>query len=200
MRIANHLSGEWRIVHGLNMTEAGMIAARVTTKDNLPKPGALEAGHPISNTEVWLENDEGEIVGPGKIGEIVVKGPSLALGYWNDPELTSSVFHSDPTSGVRVFRTGDLGRFREDGALEYVGRKGRRLRIRGFSIEPLEIENELRRLPGVQDALVISDSRETNEPTLVGYVLGSSDVIASTVRASLGLRLSDYMRRCPYLC
>ncbi len=92
-----------------------------------------------------------------------------------------------------MFRTGDLGRFREDGALEYVGRKGRRLQIRGFSIEPLEIENELRRLPGVQDALVISDSRETNEPTLVGYVLGSSDVIASTVRASLGLRLSDYM-------
>jgi acyl-CoA synthetase (AMP-forming)/AMP-acid ligase II len=143
--------------------------------------------------EIRLENDAGQFVDPGEIGEIVVKSPFLALGYWKEPELTEASFPTDPADGKRFFRTGDLGRWRKDRTLEHFGRKGRKIKLSGFSVEPFEVECELLRQPGVSNAVVVSHQDGVNEPLLVGYVAAPSNISASTIRNGLATRLPNHM-------
>jgi thioesterase domain-containing protein len=143
--------------------------------------------------EIRLENDAGQFVDPGEIGEIVVKSPFLALGYWKEPALTAASFPTDPADGKRFFRTGDLGRWRKDGTLEHFGRKGRKIKLSGFSVEPFEVECELLRQPGVGNAVVVSHQDGDNEPLLVGYVAAPSNISASKIRNGLATRLPTYM-------
>ena len=98
-----------------------------------PMPGIVAVGRPVDGMEVCIQDETGALVPPGEIGEIVVRSRFLAQGYWNNPELTAKVFQTDPLdSAIRIYRTGDLGRWRSDGTLEHVGRKGRRIRLRGL--------------------------------------------------------------------
>ena len=128
-------------------------------------------------------------------GEIFVRSRSLAQGYWNNAELTAKVFQTDPLdSTIRIYRTGDLGRWRSDGALELVGRKVRRIRLHGYNIEPFEVECELMRQPGVTDAVVLlHDGAAGEEPCLVGYVVAPANASRSAMREELRQRLPSYM-------
>src|SRR4029077_3310593 len=124
---------------------------------------------------------------PGEIGEIFVRSRFLAQGYWNNPDLTAEVFQVDPLdSTIRIYRTGDLGRWRSDGMLEHLGRKGRGIRLRGYSVEPFEVESELMREPGVRDAVVfLHDGGAGQEPCLVGYVVAHPNASALALRKGL---------------
>ena len=85
-------------------------------------PGIVAVGHPVDGVEVCIKDETGALVPPGEIGEIVVRSRFLAQGYWNNPELTAKVFQTDPLdSAIRIYRTGDLGRWRSDGTLEHRG-------------------------------------------------------------------------------
>ena len=145
--------------------------------------------------EVCIKDETDALVPPGEIGEIVVRSRFLAQGYWNNPELTAKVFQTDPLdSTIRIYRTGDLGRWRNDGTLEHVGRKGRRIRLRGYNIEPFEVECELMRQPGVTDAVVLlHDGAAGEEPCLVGYVVAPANASPSAMRKELAERLPSYM-------
>jgi acyl-CoA synthetase (AMP-forming)/AMP-acid ligase II len=147
----------------------------------------------VRGTEIRLENDAGQIVGPGEIGEVVVKSPFLAHGYWKEPELTAPSFLTDPADGRRFFRTGDLGRWRSDRTLEHFGRKGRKIKVRGFSIEPYEVECELLRQPGISNAVVVLHQDADKEALLVAYVAAPSNISASTIRNGLATRLPTHM-------
>ena len=155
--------------------------------------GAVPVGKPVRGTEIRLENDAGQIVGPGEIGEIVVKSPFLALGYWKEPELTAASFPTDPTDGRRFFRTSDLGRWRRDGTLEHFGRKGRKIKVRGFSVEPFEVECDLLRQPGISNAVVVLHQDAGKEALLVAYVAAPSNISASTIRNGLATRLPTHL-------
>ena len=145
--------------------------------------------------EVCIKDETGALVPPGEIGEIVVRSRFLAQGYWNNPDLTAKVFQTDPLdSAIRIYRTGDLGRWRSDGTLEHVGRKGRRIRLRGYNVEPFEVECELMRQPGVTDAVVfLHDGAAGQEPCLVGYVVAPANASPSAMRKGLAERLPSYM-------
>ena len=116
-------------------------------------------------------------------------------GYWNNPELTAKVFQTDPLDrSIRIYRTGDRGRWRSDGTLEHRERKGRRIRLRGYNVEPVEVEYELMRQPGVTDAVVLLHEGDSGqEPSLVGYVVAPTDTSTSAIRRSLAERLPSYM-------
>ena len=195
IRLTRHLEGDWRIGHSYSSTESGLIAAQVFTPSRLPDAGIVAVGRPVDGVEVCIQDETGALVPPGEIGEIVVRSRFLAQGYWNNPELTAKGFQTDPLdSAIRIYRTGDLGRWRSDGTLEHVGRKGRRIRLRGYNIEPFQVESELMRQPGVTDAVVVlHDGAAGQEPCLVGYVVAPANASPSAMREGLAERLPSYM-------
>src|SRR5215469_14980763 len=151
----------------------------------------VATGHLVDGVEVCINDETGTLVPQG---EIVVRSRFLAQGYWNNPELTAKVFQTDPLdSSIRIYHTGDLGRWRSDGMLEHVGRKGRRIKLRGYNIEPFQVESELMRQPGVTDAIVmLHEGAASEEPCLVGYVVAPPDALPSALRKGLAERLPSY--------
>jgi amino acid adenylation domain-containing protein len=115
-------------------------------------------GKPIANTQFYVVDREGRLAPVGVLGELYLGGVGLGRGYWNRPELTADKFIPDGFSGARgsrLYKTGDLVRFRQDGVLEYVGRADDQVKIRGHRIELGEIESALRQQPGVAEAIVL---------------------------------------------
>jgi amino acid adenylation domain-containing protein len=195
IRLSEHLAGDWRIGHSYSSSETGTIASQVFTSVRLPEAGIVAVGRPVDGVEVFIKDENGAVVPPGQMGEIVVHSRYLAQGYWNNPQLTAQVFETDPSDhAIRICHTGDLGRWRSDGTLEHMGRKGRRIRLRGYNIEPFQVESELMRQSGVTDAIVtLYDRANGQDPFLVGYVIASADASPSALREGLVERLPSYM-------
>ena len=112
-------------------------------------------GIAIPNTEVWIVNEEGEHVGPGTVGELVVRGSHVTRGYWENPQETARMFRPGLLPGETVLYTGDLFKMDEDGYLCFVARKDDIIKSRGEKVSPKEVENVLYRLSGVAEAAVI---------------------------------------------
>jgi amino acid adenylation domain-containing protein len=121
----------------------------------------LPVGRALADLNVSIVDDYGCPVLVGDVGELVVAGRYLALGYWRDPESTARAFSVDPTDPkLRIYKTGDLGRWRPDGLLEHLGRKDDQIKLHGHRIEPAEIERALRECAGVADAAVVARRNE----------------------------------------
>ncbi len=141
-----------------------------------PVAGAtISLGRPIANTRLYVLNSQGESPATGLPGELLIGGAGVARGYWLRPELTAERFVPNPwaaTPGERLYRTGDLVRWRWDGEIEFLGRIDHQVKVRGYRIEPGEIEALLARYPGVREAVVVV-RQETGAPLLVAYVVPS---------------------------
>jgi amino acid adenylation domain-containing protein len=133
----------------------------------------------------------------GVLGEIYVEGSQLARGYLHRAGLTAERFVANPygPAGSRMYRTGDVGRWRVDGALEYVGRVDEQVKIRGFRVEPAEAEAALRRCAGVAQAAVVARSDDKGERRLIGYVLAApgQTLDATQLRETVRAALPDYL-------
>ena len=155
---------------------------------------SLPVGYPLDQTEVSLIDTEGN---PGQVfGEITIRSPYLAQGYWQRPELSAQVFVRDPSNGsFSVYRTGDLGRLRSDGAIDFAGRKDFQLKVRGHRVEPGEVEAMLCRHSGVGTAVVVGRPSAEDEVELVAYVVSANDrsVSVDQLHAFLARSLPDYM-------
>jgi amino acid adenylation domain-containing protein len=133
----------------------------------------ITIGHAIANTQIYLLDDQGQIVAPGIIGEIVIGGDGVAEGYWKRPELTAEKFISDPFStepNAMLYRTGDLGKLLPNGEFQCLGRIDHQVKIRGHRIELGEIEAALNTLSGVKQSAVIVSNSLGNEDKLVAYL------------------------------
>ncbi len=117
------------------------------------RPGS--SGIAIPGTELWLEDERGRRLGPGEVGELVVRGRHVMRGYWGDPQRTVERFRPGLLPGERVCHSGDLFRKDTDGYFYFVSRKDDIIKCRGEKVAPREVENVLYRIPGVQDAAVI---------------------------------------------
>ncbi|HMI96542.1 MAG TPA: non-ribosomal peptide synthetase [Micropepsaceae bacterium] len=191
---ARHLTGDWRIAHSLSSTETGTIANLVYGPSSPVEQGIAPAGRVVRETDVRIEKENGTLARTGETGEIIVKSRFLALGYWNDPAATEAAFRTDPVDPtLRSFRSGDLGRWRGDGTLEYRGRNNRKIKLRGFSVEPYEIECALLAVPSVRDAALVVVGEGANA-RLVAYVVGPPDKsCGQVIRAAIAARLPSHM-------
>ncbi|HEV8156631.1 MAG TPA: amino acid adenylation domain-containing protein, partial [Gaiellales bacterium] len=162
-------------------------------------------GRPIWNTQAYVLDGGLEPVPAGVVGELYIAGVGLARGYLNRASLTAERFVADPngsshgSAGSRMYRTGDLARWRADGVLEFLGRADAQVKLRGFRIEPGEIEAALVGQPGVSQAAVIARPDGQNGAgggqRLIGYVVGAAGTVLDTaaLRAALSRQLPDYM-------
>ncbi|HEX8251914.1 MAG TPA: amino acid adenylation domain-containing protein, partial [Thermoanaerobaculia bacterium] len=158
-----------------NATEAGMVL-HISIEHDTPIPGPLvPIGRPLPNVEVWLIDEDGNVVPDGEIGELVVRSPNVVHGYWNAPELTAEKFTFDPERpDTPTFRTGDLVRRDSDGLYYFVGRRDSRLKIHGRRIDPLEVESALCAHPSVREACAVAQVAADGEARLVAYAVTSA--------------------------
>jgi len=133
------------------------------------RPDSVGRGMP--NEEVWIVDDRGDRLGPGAVGELVVRGSNVMKGYWGDPEATDRVLKPGPLPGERVLYTGDLFRMDEEGFIYFVGRKDDMIKTRGERVSPKEVENALYAAEGVAEAAVIPVPDELLGSAIKAYIV-----------------------------
>jgi aspartate racemase len=168
---------------------------------------SVSIGRPISNTFVYLLNDDLQPVAAGEIGELCAGGDGVARGYLNSPKLTAEKFVSDPFSSdpeARLYRTGDLARWNADGTLEFLGRRDTQVKILGHRVELGEIETILGQVSGVQQACVTvqtAQAEAAGNKRLIAYYLtsGDSSLSPSEIKSFLSAKLPAYMLPSSYV-
>ncbi len=154
----------------------------------------LPIGKPISNTQIYIVDEQLEIVPTGIVGELCIAGTGLTKGYLNQPELTAEKFIPNPfKEGERLYKTGDLAKWRSDGNIEFIGRKDHQVKIRGYRIELGEIEAALEKLNGVNQSVVIVHENKAEIKELVAYVTLENGQDVTKLKTMLQDRLPDYM-------
>lgn len=154
----------------------------------------IPIGGPTANNQLYILDDAQRPVPVGVPGEICAAGVSVGRGYWHDPERTAEVFGDHPfVPGQRFYRTGDIGRWREDGIIEYLGRRDFQFKLRGLRIELGEIEARLEALPGVASAAVVATVTEDGSQHLIAYWSGTEERPDAEFRRLLNEQLPGYM-------
>ena len=189
-----------RLINGYGPTEATVCT---TLHDHAPG-GATPPpiGRPVANVRVYLLDAAGEPVPRGARGELYIGGATVGRGYWRRPALTAERFVPDPFGaepGARLYRTGDLARWNAAGELEFAGRVDAQVKVRGFRIEPGEIEARLLEHPAVEAAVVVARADGTGARRLVAYHAGSSPAEPEALRAHLLERLPEHMVPAAYV-
>jgi amino acid adenylation domain-containing protein len=162
--------------------------------DRAPQGERVPLGRPINNVLIYVVDEQLQPVPLDAPGEIVFSGVCVGRGYINDPERTQRAFLSDPLRpGQRLYRSGDYGRGRPDGKLEFLGRRDSQVKISGFRIEIGEIENRLLKLPGVREgAVVVTEGADQNKH-LVAFCSGDRSPNPGALRDQLAKELPKYM-------
>ncbi|HEX2081202.1 MAG TPA: amino acid adenylation domain-containing protein, partial [Longimicrobium sp.] len=184
-------AGGRRVLNAYGPTEAAVWTTFHECR--IDEGGNPPIGRPIANARVYVLDGAGAPVPVGAVGELYIGGAGVARGYLGRPALTAERFVPDEFGsepGARLYRTGDRVRWRADGALEYLGRVDHQVKVRGFRIEPGEIEAVLHRHESVADCVVTARA-EAGEKRLVAYVVGDGE--AGALRQHLRRELPEYM-------
>jgi amino acid adenylation domain-containing protein/thioester reductase-like protein len=186
-------------MYGITETTVHVTYRRLTEEDIESERGSL-VGRPIPDLQVHLLDGRSQPVPIGVAGEIHVGGAGVARGYLNRRELTAERFVRDPFSidpNARLYKSGDLGRWRADGTIEYLGRNDDQVKIRGFRIELGEIEAQLVRHPQITEAAVVAREDTPGEKRLVAYVIARDPITSipkvEGLRAHLKALLPEHM-------
>ncbi|MCR6479405.1 amino acid adenylation domain-containing protein [Variovorax sp. ZS18.2.2] len=184
-----------------HVVTAFTLAGAAEDWDDLPPIGA-----PVDNCRLYLLDARRRPVPRGVAGEIHIAGVQVARGYLNQSEPSAERFLHDPfagdvndagdagDAGARMYKTGDLGRWRDDGTIAYLGRNDFQVKIRGHRVEPGEIEARLGELPGVREVAVIAREDVPGDKRLVAYVVGDAQAIdPAELRMRLAAQLPDHM-------
>ena len=157
-------------------------------EDNIP------IGHPLSNVQLYVSDRNLRRLPVGAAGELLIGGVGVGRGYLNNPEKTAESFIDNPYEpGVRLYRSGDIVRYRPDGNIEFVGRKDRQVKIRGFRIELKEVESVLQEFPGVKDVTVQAFDAPSGGKFLAAYVVAEGTFDSKAAADFIRERKPPYM-------
>jgi amino acid adenylation domain-containing protein/non-ribosomal peptide synthase protein (TIGR01720 family) len=177
-------------------TEAAIDVSCWTVPSDLKTCSTVPIGKPVANTTLYIVDKKNNLLPLGATGELCIGGVQVARGYWNRPELNREKFVTDPFSvqpQARMYRTGDLARWLPDGNIEYLGRIDDQLKIRGFRVEPGEIESVLQQAPGVKQAVIVSKEDKQGSKRLVGYYVAELLLNKEELTTWLKAALPEYM-------
>ena len=189
----------FKLVNNYGPTECTVVTTSGLVPAGEAQVGLPPIGRPIDNTRVYIVDEEMREVGEGETGEICIGGAGVARGYLNRPLLTAKRFVPNPfEAGAedRLYRSGDLGRCRPDGQIDFLGRSDEQVKIRGYRIELTEIESVLLRVPGIAQAVVDTYRPNSDVVELVAYYSprkNSPPVDPARVYEILRERLPAYM-------
>jgi len=198
VEVWRNLAPNTRLINEYGPTETVVGCCVYEVRPEDARTGPIPIGRPIANTQLYVLDADLQPVPVGETGELYIGGAGVARGYLNRPELTQERFLVDRFSGregARLYKTGDLARYRADGVLEYLGRIDNQVKIRGYRIELGEIEATLAAQPDVQSCAVLSREDTPGNKQLVGYVVlreGATHGV-SALSDFLRQRLPEYM-------
>jgi amino acid adenylation domain-containing protein len=184
-----------RHVHMFGQTEtAGIVCINTISVDVDSTPDRMPIGTPIANTEILVLDEEMKPCAAGVSGELFIGGAGVGRGYLNRPDLTAEKFVSHPFDpAARLYRTGDWARLRDDGRLEFAGRRDQQIKLRGFRVELGEVEAALAKHPLIREAVVIARD-DANKKLVAYFVARASEESPNTskLREFVGRLLPDY--------
>ena len=198
LRMWREFAPSTRLINEYGPTETVVGCCVYEVQPGDPASGTVPIGRPIANTQLYVLDSDLQPVALGETGELYIGGAGVARGYWNRPELTRERFVPDPFSGqpdARLYKSGDLARYRPDGTLECLGRADNQVKVRGYRIELGEIEATLAGHAGVQSCAVLAREDDPGNQQLVAYVSPVRDQSPEPkeLRAFLNQRLPEYM-------
>ncbi|SDH50735.1 amino acid adenylation domain-containing protein [Lentzea fradiae] len=185
---------ELQIVNGYGPTETTTFATchRIGAGEELS--GTIPIGSPLQNVEVVVVDAEGKPVPAGTAGELWIGGAQVSRGYWKRPDLTEEKFVRGGWDGARYYRTGDQARRRADGVVEFLGRMDDQFKLRGFRIEPGEVENALTEHPQVRAAAVGVRTHPSGDRRLVAWVVKAGEELDKrALRAHMRATTPEHM-------
>ncbi|MEZ5672404.1 MAG: amino acid adenylation domain-containing protein [Thiotrichaceae bacterium] len=193
-----------KIINGYGPTETTICATLYSIIDEMTENNEnAPIGQAVQNMLLYLLDEKRQLVAEGEIGELYIAGVGVATGYWQHDDLTNEKFIPNPfiSSEIefehsRLYRTGDLVRYLPDGNLYFVGRADYQLKLRGFRIEPGEIETQLRNFPTVQDALVLAHAEQLIAYLIIDIDAAQHDELTKQIQQFLQQRLPSYMLPC----
>lgn len=177
-------------------TEASIDVTSWECTDKDLEHDSIPIGKAIENTGIIILDNWNNICPPYVLGEICISGIQLALSYWGKERLTAEVFQEININGesIRVYRTGDLGRYREDGTVEYLGRRDSQIKIKGVRIELMEIESVINNLPFIHQCAVKVEMSNDQDKILVAYVQYLKNLeLKNELRKSLSKALPGFL-------
>jgi amino acid adenylation domain-containing protein len=196
-RTSRELSG-CQVINGYGPTENTTFTCCYRLPEVWPDDRSVPIGRPIANTRVYVLDKHMAPVPVGVPGELYAGGDGLAQGYLNQPELTAEKFVPNPfatDSRLRLYRTGDIARWLPDGNLEFLSRNDGQVKVRGYRVEPGEIENALIEHPAVEEAVIVARLDKSGTKQLVAYVVvrPGHQPVEAELREFLGRKMPSYM-------
>jgi len=187
-------------------TEASIWSIFYPIEDIAPDWKSIPYGKPLANQQFYVLNQRMQPVAIGKVGELYIGGDGVARGYLNRPDLNQAKFIADPfrpQAGTSLYRTGDLGRYKPDGTIEFLGRIDHQVKIRGFRVELGEIEVVLSQHPAIRETVILAQDDGMGDKRLVAYWVAErgcnepsvspTGELIDSIRSFLQAKLPNYM-------
>ncbi|MCF7515602.1 amino acid adenylation domain-containing protein, partial [Pseudoalteromonas sp. L23] len=187
-----------RLINSYGPTETTVSACCFEIEKNGDIQDRVPIGRADPNTQLYILDSKQRPLPFGVPGEIYIGGSKVTRGYWQRPDLTARTFFADPWQNqpdARMYKSGDIGRFRSDGNIEYLGRNNKQVKIRGHRVELGEIENHIKQISGVDSVIVVLDS-SASEAQLNAYVKAvdnKTEELLAQIKRALALELPSYM-------
>ncbi|TGE21485.1 amino acid adenylation domain-containing protein [Hymenobacter aquaticus] len=182
-------------INAYGPTEASVVATtHIIKKGTYDGAAKIPIGKPLSNMQLYVLDQRGNLLPEGLVGQLYIGGPGLSRGYLNRPDLTAERFIASPFEpGALLYDTGDLARWTPEGTLVFAGRKDDQVKIRGHRVELREIENALLASPDVREAVVLARDMADHTKELVAYFVSEQAAPGPQLKAHLAQRLPAYM-------